>query len=276
MHLCSPMAIQRRLAATAHLLVNVQHARHPRPTALSLTSSLCKTTRISVRFLVLPLPILTLSLVDRGWRRSGTYCYKPDVAASCCPHHTIRLHVDSFSPSKSQRQLVNRFVRFIQEGGKEGEKGFGTAPPRATSSSSAPASNDKKDKKGKGKSKPFDLLSTLLEAETSKGVHDFSLNLEPSTCTDEKYALYKKYQMSVHGDSESKVTKKGFERFLCESPLVRLLSFLPHLDLIIDTERSRRLRDLSSLLQTRRTTDRVWSPRYPAWLCLERLPGLGS
>ncbi|KAF1916775.1 arginine-tRNA-protein transferase [Ampelomyces quisqualis] len=30
------------------------------------------------------------TLVDRGWRRSGTIFYKPDVLRHCCPHYTIR------------------------------------------------------------------------------------------------------------------------------------------------------------------------------------------
>ena len=29
-------------------------------------------------------------LIDRGWRRSGKYCYKPFFEAICCPMYTIR------------------------------------------------------------------------------------------------------------------------------------------------------------------------------------------
>lgn len=29
-------------------------------------------------------------MIDRGWRRSGTYCYKPDLRHSCCPQYTIK------------------------------------------------------------------------------------------------------------------------------------------------------------------------------------------
>ena len=35
---------------------------------------------------------------------------------------------------------------------------------------------------------------------------------------DESYSLYKKYQMSIHGDEECKTS--GFKRFLCDSPLL--------------------------------------------------------
>lgn len=32
-------------------------------------------------------------LIDRGWRRSGKFLYKPNLEASCCPPYTIRLDV---------------------------------------------------------------------------------------------------------------------------------------------------------------------------------------
>lgn len=30
------------------------------------------------------------SLIDRGWRRSGHYCYKPNMENTCCPSYTIK------------------------------------------------------------------------------------------------------------------------------------------------------------------------------------------
>lgn len=29
-------------------------------------------------------------LIDRGWRRSGQYCYKPHMNVTCCPSYTIK------------------------------------------------------------------------------------------------------------------------------------------------------------------------------------------
>ena len=29
-------------------------------------------------------------MIDRGWRRSGVFCYKPDLKRSCCPQYTIK------------------------------------------------------------------------------------------------------------------------------------------------------------------------------------------
>jgi arginine-tRNA-protein transferase len=43
--------------------------------------------------------------------------------------------------------------------------------------------------------------------------------MEPACCTAEKFELYKKYQIAVHKDPESKLQKDGFTRFLCDGPL---------------------------------------------------------
>ena len=43
---------------------------------------------------------------------------------------------------------------------------------------------------------------------------------EFKTTFKESYALYKKYQMSVHHDSEDECDEEQFQRFLCESPLI--------------------------------------------------------
>lgn len=29
-------------------------------------------------------------LIDRGWRRCGSYCYKPNMPITCCPAYTIQ------------------------------------------------------------------------------------------------------------------------------------------------------------------------------------------
>ncbi|SPQ95070.1 unnamed protein product (mitochondrion) [Plasmodiophora brassicae] len=55
-------------------------------------------------------------LIDRGWRRSGTYVYKPDNRRSCCPNWTIRLPVEEFRPTKKHRKIRNRFREYIQHG----------------------------------------------------------------------------------------------------------------------------------------------------------------
>uniref|UniRef100_A0A8C9ZFP7 Arginyl-tRNA--protein transferase 1 n=1 Tax=Sander lucioperca TaxID=283035 RepID=A0A8C9ZFP7_SANLU len=45
-------------------------------------------------------------LIDRGWRRSGKYVYKPKLNKTCCPQYTIRCHALKFQPSKSHKKLL--------------------------------------------------------------------------------------------------------------------------------------------------------------------------
>lgn len=47
----------------------------------------------------------------------------------------------------------------------------------------------------------------------------FQVKLEPSSCTDEKHALYSKYQQQVHHDQPSKCKVGNFTNFLVDSPL---------------------------------------------------------
>lgn len=39
-------------------------------------------------------------LVDRGWRRSGCYLYKPNMQRTCCPQYSIRLDVNKSCTNK--------------------------------------------------------------------------------------------------------------------------------------------------------------------------------
>jgi hypothetical protein len=52
-------------------------------------------------------------LLDRGWRRSGTYLYLTFPDRNCCPTYTIRLHAPSFQPSAAQKKSLRRFAQFL-------------------------------------------------------------------------------------------------------------------------------------------------------------------
>ncbi|XP_052428829.1 arginyl-tRNA--protein transferase 1 isoform X8 [Carassius gibelio] len=69
-------------------------------------------------------------LIDRGWRRSGKYVYKPLMNKTCCPQYTIRCHALSFHPSKTHKKTLKKVNRFLSKGempvekhdeGREGE-----------------------------------------------------------------------------------------------------------------------------------------------------------
>lgn len=51
-------------------------------------------------------------LLDRGWRRSGCFLYKPDMEKTCCPSYTIRLKASDFVPSNEQLRVSRRMQRY--------------------------------------------------------------------------------------------------------------------------------------------------------------------
>ncbi|KAI3519798.1 hypothetical protein L1887_09014 [Cichorium endivia] len=54
------------------------------------------------------------ALLDRGWRRSGCFLYKPEMEKTCCPSYTIRLKASDFVPSKEQARVSKRMQRFLE------------------------------------------------------------------------------------------------------------------------------------------------------------------
>jgi arginyl-tRNA---protein transferase len=138
-------------------------------------------------------------MIDRGWRRSGQYCYKPHLRSSCCPPYTIKLDATAFKPSKHHKKLLNHWNKFVQDGGIS-----------------------KKRSKQKGRDNAeFNLIMSAHASEYQPHQdhafsHRYEMTLEPSSYTDEKYELFKKYQAEIHEDSSTPI---GFKRFLVTSPL---------------------------------------------------------
>ncbi|GAO47949.1 hypothetical protein G7K_2144-t1 [Saitoella complicata NRRL Y-17804] len=166
-------------------------------------------------------------MIDRGWRRSGKYLYKPDLRASCCPQYTIRLDPTKFKPNKDQRRALNKFNRFIL-----GDETYDAALKHLTRKEAEVKSKTAKEQPSQPnpspKSKPgkdtFSLplhtsLSTNpLPSPLPQPAHTFTCTLSPPTSTPEKFSLYKAYQIRVHNDPASKITEDGFNRFLCDNP----------------------------------------------------------
>ncbi|XP_005097396.1 arginyl-tRNA--protein transferase 1 isoform X1 [Aplysia californica] len=57
-------------------------------------------------------------LIDRGWRRSGKYCYKPTMKLTCCPQYTIRCDTSGFKLNKSHKKVIKKVNRFLITGVK--------------------------------------------------------------------------------------------------------------------------------------------------------------
>lgn len=67
------------------------------------------------------------NLIDRGWRRSGKYCYKPIMDETCCPQYTIRCNAPRFNLSKSQKKVIKKFNKFCSDGVLRKEEDTGGA-----------------------------------------------------------------------------------------------------------------------------------------------------
>lgn len=78
------------------------------------------------------------------------------------------------------------------------------------------------------KNSEFDLASAIHAPEydhvaqpSPNPNHRYTVTLEPDTYTAEKFALFEQYQRLVHHEPPAQISKSGFTRFLCDSPLVR-------------------------------------------------------
>ncbi|KAG9160762.1 hypothetical protein Leryth_008599 [Lithospermum erythrorhizon] len=176
------------------------------------------------------------ALLDRGWRRSGSFLYKPDMERTCCPSYTIRLKACDFSPSKEQRRVLNRIqsisaynsssiismrlsslLLVVMDVSKKNcwksllstldEKDSSqlmdySDPPRQ---SGCPSSND-------GKMRAS--IGTIFKHEK------FEIRTKKSSYDPEEYSLYRKYQIRVHNDTPEHVSEFSYMRFLVDTPLV--------------------------------------------------------
>lgn len=129
-------------------------------------------------------------LCDDGWRRSGSWVYKPVIGVTCCAQHTIRLDVGRFKASKSQRK-VERRLRAYSTRRADGEK--------ATHDGDGDEDGDDGD---------------------GRKARTFTIETARSTFIEEEYELWKRYQAAVHGDAPSELRRESYERFLVESPIV--------------------------------------------------------
>jgi arginyl-tRNA---protein transferase len=71
------------------------------------------------------------ALLYHGWRRSGRTLYQPDHATTCCPCFPIRLPVQDFEATPSQRRDVNRLSSLLRGTAT-------TTEPRRTANSTPP------------------------------------------------------------------------------------------------------------------------------------------
>ncbi|KAK8039785.1 Arginine-tRNA-protein transferase [Apiospora rasikravindrae] len=152
------------------------------------------------------------SLLDRYWRRSGALLYRPNQREACCPHYTLRLDSSKFHATKDQRNAINRFNKHVA--GDEYTKKAARLYPRSR-------------EQAKKRDMDFDLVERIHEAEVQTlktpplSLRKFEVTLEPDVFTEEKYAVFENYQRIVHHEGPDMISRDGFKRFLCGSPLRR-------------------------------------------------------
>uniref|UniRef100_A0AC34QWT3 Arginyltransferase n=1 Tax=Panagrolaimus sp. JU765 TaxID=591449 RepID=A0AC34QWT3_9BILA len=206
-------------------------------------------------------------LCDVGWRRSGKYLYKPIMDKTCCPQYTIRLDVNKFKLSRTQKRVLRNAHNYLKYGKMPTRKipdptlndsNIHVPPPKPIENQikklppfpkvertdkgikkkeiRKQRAIERRLKKGenifeyqrKRKEREFARQRTIqsyledyvegewahkLEVKTlEKGTPEFERSFE------ESYALFSKYQRTVHEDLNT--TRKGYEGFLMSSPLI--------------------------------------------------------
>ncbi|KAM5439406.1 Arginyl-tRNA--protein transferase 1 [Microsporum ferrugineum] len=153
-------------------------------------------------------------LMNRGWRRSGSLYYKPNLARSCCPHYTMRMDPREYKPRRDQKKALNRWTSFI-------------LGPDYTQAAARLCPRTRQEKKHHDQT--FDLIERVHEMEypslsrpvnpkskrTIEPAHRFEVNLESDSFSVAKFNLFLRYQTTIHKEHESRWKHSDFKRFLC-------------------------------------------------------------
>jgi len=144
-------------------------------------------------------------LLNRGWRRSGLYCYKPTNSQTCCPMYTISCKALDFKISKSQKKVLKRFDAYLRGGELEScrtksetntaeqeptkevinvRKGIASSPEAGSAISTVLEScnNNKKKEKSSALSKPMfnSVQNRKYDSESIPGPEPNSLSPHPA------------------------------------------------------------------------------------------------
>ncbi|WKX89494.1 hypothetical protein Q1695_008839 [Nippostrongylus brasiliensis] len=84
------------------------------------------------------------NFLDKGWRRSGKYMYKPTMERTCCPQYTIRLDSSKFILSRSQRRVLREMNLFLKNDTKP-RNAVREEAPVETKNASSSVRNEMKD-----------------------------------------------------------------------------------------------------------------------------------
>ncbi|XP_022765017.1 arginyl-tRNA--protein transferase 1-like isoform X2 [Durio zibethinus] len=153
---------------------------------------------------------ITHDLLDRGWRRSGCFIYKPEMERTCCPSYTIRLKASDFVPSKEQLRVYKRMQRFL-DGMPELRKPMGHKDNRKTSEHTGSSvhhaisnSAGTHGKEGENKAEEFmhhlsDKLDKVVHAYIESGEFPSGIQLPKAAV---KKVSHAKRKLSVEGSED--------------------------------------------------------------------------
>ncbi|CAF2520543.1 unnamed protein product [Rotaria sp. Silwood2] len=130
----------------------------------------CQTKSGKISFGVVASKMLVddyLLLMDRGWRKCGTYYYRSLMDKTCCPLYTIRCDANNFELSRSQRQVIRNMNRFVNEDIEPGQHIKISSEHQASASSSLSTTN---------KSKRTKSTSIQSKSTTNKSNNEINLN----------------------------------------------------------------------------------------------------
>ncbi|CAJ0962852.1 unnamed protein product, partial [Mesorhabditis belari] len=189
-------------------------------------------------------------LLDRGWRRSGRYLYKPTMDKTCCPQYTIRLDVTKFKLSRTQRKVLRAMNDYLKNDHIPKSKVNEEAGAQASISGTHLGGDESPVKKKKiircerainrwiakglnveeeqrkriEKEKAREkTLESFLPQWDESWKHKLEVRFvsvkskEYRNDAQEEFELYKKYQSMIHEDKRNSF--EDFERFLVKSPL---------------------------------------------------------
>ncbi|KAJ3226967.1 Arginyl-tRNA--protein transferase 1 [Clydaea vesicula] len=132
------------------------------------------------------------NLIDRGFRRSGKFIYKP--MTGCCKYYTIRLNSHEYLIEKSTRKNLNKMGRFLKE-------------------------QNLQSCLSKDLLTNFEKSDPLIDLIKKNEQNVLNVKLVKSAFEIDSFNLYKKYQKKIHHDEEEKLTETQYKNFLVDSPL---------------------------------------------------------
>ncbi len=180
-------------------------------------------------------------LLNIGWRRCGTYYYKPTMHETCCPQYTIRLKASKFQPTKSQKKTKRKVENVIKQmiTNTYNSTNIGGIDSTITANNIGINHQDRKNliknDDGINDDDDDDVAKNAndkneMKKENEKITSSSPLSYTPSydgirvvtekaSFSSEKFQLYKQYQVAVHHDEESDLSEEGFTNFLINSSL---------------------------------------------------------